>query len=123
MENAQQWRQVDEMIDKQAIKCRGGSVTAVLLIRDGSLLVSGSRDMSLRVWATAGMGSGQPDKGPIHSRAHLGWVGSLSYNANLGQLVSADFDRIHFWKLAEDSLRKQTIINCKEVRRKLRAYS
>jgi hypothetical protein len=37
---------------------------------------------------------------------------TLNYNANLGQLLSTDFDCIQLWKLSED-IWKETIINCK----------
>jgi hypothetical protein len=43
-----------------------------------------------------------------------GWVWSLNYNANQGQLVSTGWDyHIHLWQLTDDSVRHQSSINCR----------
>jgi len=83
------------------------SVDCVKVIRDGKLVVSGSRDRGINIWNVESVRKGQSRPCYKLPDAHKGWVWSFSADDSTASLVSGSWDNtVKFWDVSSQGLRE-----------------
>lgn len=83
------------------------SVDCVKIIRDGKLVVSGSRDRGINIWNVESVRKGQSRPCYKLPDAHKGWVWSFSADDSTASLVSGSWDNtVKFWDVSSQGLRE-----------------
>jgi len=83
------------------------SVDCVKVIRDGELVVSGSRDRGINIWNVESVRRGQSRPCYKLPDAHKGWVWSFSADDSTASLVSGSWDNtVKFWDVSSQGLRE-----------------